>query len=92
MTNPLTQALRHSVDQTTADYIDAVQEDAANSQAAGDVLRMAMVDQLASTINEQALRIDALERAFTASTRDDRYALTKAKLVRLMTDLGYLED
>jgi len=92
MTNPLVQALRHSVDQTTADYIDAVQKDACAYQAAGDVLRMAMVDQLASTINDQVLRIDALERALTAATRDDRYALTKAKLVRLMTDLGYLED
>ena len=35
--------------------------------------------------------ITDMELSIQATTQDDKYALTKAKLIRLMKDLGYYE-
>lgn len=50
-----------------------------------------MIKTLMSEIDALKTRIVELEAARTGGTSDDKYALTKAKLVRLMKDMGYYD-
>lgn len=50
-----------------------------------------MIQTLMSEIDALKTRIVELEAARTGGTSDDKYALTKAKLVRLMKDMGYYD-
>jgi hypothetical protein len=42
-------------------------------------------------IKELEIRVAELEGAQNTANMDDKYALTKAKLVKLMKDMGYYD-
>ena len=88
--NPLTAALRAQIDQRVADYIDAAIADAVDQID----LRHVDLDESIRMIVKDTLNLDNrlanLEASTSAATKDDKYSLTKAKLVRLMKDMGYL--
>lgn len=89
-TNPLTAALRASLPPNVGDYLDAALGDL---RAAYDHELQVERDyraKLEAQLQEADRRLTEVEGLFKDATRDDRYALTKAKLVRLMKDMGYL--
>mgnify|MGYP003126016933 FL=1 len=49
------------------------------------------VSQIKDMIKELEIRVAELEGAQNNANMDDKYALTKAKLVRLMKDMGYYD-
>tara|TARA_B100000965_G_scaffold73774_1_gene58253 strand:+ start:19781 stop:20053 length:273 start_codon:yes stop_codon:yes gene_type:complete len=49
------------------------------------------VSQVKDMIKELEIRVAELESAQNSVNLDDKYALTKAKLVRLMKEMGYYD-
>ena len=84
-------ALRPEIDQRTADYVDA-------ACAVVDTECVVRTDNCCSRINllEQEiakLKVSVAEaKAIAADKPDDRYALTKVKLIRMMKEMGYYDD
>ena len=90
MSEEIKNALRPDIDAKVADYADA----------AASVVNRDCIDRTAVSQNDvMALdrRIDEVEqqindlKAQIAVVPDDKYSLTKAKLIRLMKALGYYE-
>tara|TARA_R110002153_G_C13300101_1_gene495594 strand:- start:509 stop:778 length:270 start_codon:yes stop_codon:yes gene_type:complete len=55
---------------------------------------MKFADAMESTLNALAnlnVKVSKLEADIKATNSDDKYALTKAKLIRIMKDMGYYE-
>jgi len=91
MSLTLKGALRPSIDQRIADYVDVA---------------CAVVDKECVVRKENCCsRIDLLEReiaqlklsvaeakAIAADKPDDKYSLTKVKLIRIMKEMGYYDD
>jgi hypothetical protein len=78
----------------TAQVADLVTEQARVlklDREAGEARLATMIQNLMSEIDALKTRIVELEASQAAGTADDKYALTKAKLVRLMKDMGYFE-
>lgn len=90
MTNPLTKALRAQIDQRTADYVDAAISDALAVLAEKLAETNGVLGNQASQVTQIDQRLTEAEGLLAAASRDDRYLLTKAKLVQLMKDMGYL--
>lgn len=82
-------ALRPEVPPKTADYIDAKLEQLQAEQQKAIAKALAAITQ---RLDIQTQRLDDLEEAVIHLTQaqrsDDKYSLTKAKLVRLMKELG----
>lgn len=88
MTNPLTQALRSQIDQRVADYVDSAIRDAIDLITNDLTLIHSLISQSQATEIHLANRLTEIENA---PTTDDKYALTKSKLIRLMKDMGYTD-
>lgn len=92
MSRARAQALRPLIDRNIADYIDAaiaaaVQEET-NQRRATDELLASYVnehgDKLAAHDEQLKLNADALTKA----TYEEKFALTKAKLIRALKEMG----
>jgi len=79
------EQIRKNLDPLTAQYIDML-----NSE------RKADLDALRESINSEFLaiyqRLDELGQRSVAQHEVDKYSLTKAKVIRLMKQLGIYED
>lgn len=91
MTNPLTAALRANLDPSVADYIDAALADLKQDQDLALQVERDYRATLEASLLEVSNRLTEAETLLSGQTRDDRYALTKAKLVQLMKDMGYFD-
>lgn len=98
--NPRAQAARLAITskdaQSAADYADALQTETERKLTHEiDQLRkqIAKQDEKLSSLTSQLHDLSGqLTLVTTDQSREDRFALTKARLVRLMRDLGYYED
>jgi TolA-binding protein len=84
-------ALASTIDQKVVDYVDEVERVQQRDQNVRDEQRTSEVTALQSQIEDMRLRISELEGVTNTTALDDKYTLTKAKLVRLMKDMGYYD-
>ena len=94
MSEEVRNALRPSLDSAIAEFVDA-------SIAITKASTSADVSALQNDLSNMASRITKIEEDVAALAAvsgreqiafdDDKYALTKAKLVRLMVDMGYMK-
>lgn len=84
-------ALRDKVDNQVGAYVEA-------ALAVEEVETKSREQELQGQINllitknlSLSARITDMEMLLSRHTSDDKYALTKAKLIRLMKDMGYYE-
>ena len=84
-------ALASTIDQKVVDYVDEVERVQQRDQNVRDEQRTSQVTALQSQIEAMRLRISELEGVTNTTALDDKYTLTKAKLVRLMKDMGYYD-
>ncbi len=84
-------ALASTIDQKVVDYVDEVERVQQRDQNVRDEQRTSEVTALQSQIEAMRLRISELEGVTNTTALDDKYTLTKAKLVRLMKDMGYYD-
>mgnify|MGYP000138415959 CR=1 FL=1 len=81
-------ALRDKVEGTTSAFVDA-------SVATLEAELMVALKYVQDYAEKQAQAIEALETKLAAVEKDtiksvdDRYSLTKAKMIRMMKDMGY---
>jgi hypothetical protein len=85
------ETLEIGIDSKVAEYVKEAMRVEQLERSAQDTRTATMIQNLMSEIDALKTRIVELEAAFKAGTSDDKYALTKAKLVRLMKDMGYFE-
>lgn len=88
-------ALAPLIDQRVRQYVDAViQAERHEAKSREDRLHQRL-HQLQADLNLSKATIQTLQNrldeAASPFPSDDKYALTKAKLVRLMKDLGYYD-
>jgi hypothetical protein len=91
MSQTIRDALRPSIDQKTADFVDAsiaVQNADRVRDETAILNRLVRLQDELSTVKNQIAEINAL----IASQPDDKYALTKAKLIRLMKQQGIYDE
>ncbi len=84
-------ALASTIDQKVVDYVDEVERVQQRELDVRDEHRTSEVNALKSQIEEMRKRISELEGLTNTTDLDDKYTLTKAKLVRLMKDMGYYD-
>lgn len=84
-------ALASTIDQKVVDYVNEVERVQQLNLDSRDEQRTSEVDALKYQIEEMRKRISELEGLTNTTALDDKYALTKAKLVRLMKDMGYYD-
>ena len=90
MSTTVREAIRPDVEAKTATFVDA-------SFAVADRECILRTEKANSTIIALEDKITSLKeevrelKALMAAEPDDKYSLTKAKLIRLMKDLGYYE-
>ena len=84
-------ALAATIDQKVVDYVDEVERVQRLDLDDRDEQRTSEVDVLKSQIQAMRVRISELEGLTNTTALDDKYTLTKAKLVRLMKDMGYYD-
>ncbi len=84
-------ALASTIDQKVVDYVDEVERVQQRDLDVRDEQRTSEVTALKSQIEAMRLRISELEGVTNTTALDDKYTLTKAKLVRLMKDMGYYD-
>lgn len=92
MSAKIRDALRASIDQKVADFVDASCAVIQAAIMANDTLNQAVNRSALDRITQLEQRIKELESALAEKRNandEDKYALTKAKLVRLMKDMGY---
>lgn len=83
--------LATTIDQKVVDYISEVERVQQLDLDARDKKRQSEVASLKAEIETMRNRIAELEGLGSTTALDDKYALTKAKLVRLMKDMGYYD-
>ena len=91
MSQTIRDTLRQSIDQKTADFIDAsvaVQNADRVRDETAILNRLVRLQDELSTIKNQIAEINAL----MATEPDYKYALTKAKLIRLMKQQGIYDE
>jgi len=79
------------IDSKVVDYVDEKARVLELERDAKETRLANMIQTLMSEIDGLKTRISELEGASSTSASDDKYALTKAKLVRLMKDMGYYD-
>ena len=85
------QALEKEVDVKTSQLIE-VSNSLEKAEAEQREQRLQeQIDLLNKKVTTLTGAITDMEMKISNSTQDDKYALTKAKLIRLMKDLGYYE-
>ncbi len=90
MSKEVKEALRSDVPLKTLQYIDAADDEMMSEAEKKIELVKKEVATLKDDIAALVSNIDEL-RAAVENKPDDKYALTKTKLVRLMVDMGYLK-
>ena len=85
------ETLKSTVDANVSDYVTEQARVLELDREAQDKRHATMIQNLMSEIDGLKTRISELEAAQKVGTSDDKYALTKAKLVRLMKDMGYYD-
>ena len=83
--------LATTIDQKVVEYISEVERVQQLDLDARDKKRQSEVASLKAEIETMRNRISELEGLASTTALDDKYALTKAKLVRLMKDMGYYD-
>jgi len=84
-------SLKTTVDPMVAELVTEQARVNELDREANDTRHANMIQNLMSEIDALKTRIVELEAAQKVGTSDDKYALTKAKLVRLMKDMGYYD-
>lgn len=84
-------ALLANVDPSVADAIKETKRVVELEREAEQRGHANLIQTLMSEIDALKTRIVELEARRTGDASDDKYALTKAKLVRLMKDMGYYD-
>ena len=84
-------SLKTTVDPMVAELVTEQARVNELDRAANDTRHANLIQNLMSEIDALKTRIVELEAAQKVGTSDDKYALTKAKLVRLMKDMGYYD-
>lgn len=84
-------ALAHEIDQKVVDYITEVERIQQRELDARDERNRNSVTTLTAQIQDLKLQVQDLNDQIQTFRSDDKYALTKAKLIRLMKDKGYYE-
>jgi polyhydroxyalkanoate synthesis regulator phasin len=86
------QALRQNIDDRIADYIDEVDRvqtlelNSANTQRRKNVESLrAEIDRMREEVRKLTIKVEMTPEM------DDKYAITKAKLIQLMKDMGYYD-
>ena len=86
------QALRRNIDGRIADYIDKVDRIQTLELKAANEQRRKNVDVLKSEIERLRKEVENISiKIETTPELDDKYAITKAKLIQLMKDMGYYD-
>lgn len=84
-TSNLLQALRANLaDQTVGQYLDELQRVLAAEQTLRDQETAATIAALESALRDTDAVVAVLRQELSDLTRDDRYQLTKAKVIRLL--------
>ena len=85
-------ALRSQVESKVRDYVDEVERQTQLDQAALDKKQNSRIKQLEEKITELTTELNEVRGKLEhmAGTNNDKYVLTKAKLIRLMKDMGYI--
>ena len=85
------KALEKEVDVKTSQLIEVSNSlEKAEAKQREQILQE-QIDVLNKKVTTLTGAITDMEMKISNSTQDDKYALTKAKLIRLMKDLGYYE-
>ncbi len=84
-------SLKTTVDPMVAELVTEQARVNELDRVANDTRHANMIQNLMSEIDALKTRIVELEAAQKVGASDDKYALTKAKLVRLMKDMGYYD-
>ncbi len=84
-------ALASTIDPKIVDYVDEVERVHAREHNLDETHRASEVARLKAHIEDLRKRIAELEGLTSTAKLDDKYALTKAKLVRLLKDMGYYD-
>ena len=84
-------SLKSTVDPMVAELVTEQARVNELDREANDTRHANLIQNLMSEIDALKTRIVELEAAQKVGTSDDKYALTKAKLVRLMKDMGYYD-
>ena len=85
------QVLAGNIDGKIVDYVEEVMRVHNIDTKANDleiILRVTAINDHIQLLSEQ---LKELKAQMAASTSDDKYALTKAKLIRMMKDMGYYD-
>lgn len=86
------QALRQNIDGRIADYIDEVDRIQTLELNAANEQRRKNVEVLKSEIERLRIEVENISiKIETTPELDDKYAITKAKLIQLMKDMGYYD-
>lgn len=86
------QALRQNIDGKIADYIDEVDRIQTEELHAENHRRRKGVEAIRADLAELRADIEQIKLRLDAEPKsDDKYAITKAKLVQLMKDMGYYD-
>lgn len=81
-------ALRAEIDQKTAEYVDAAIADAMATLNAYMLRVESKVTKLKNEHEITRANLTNMQTQSTSASSDDKYALTKAKLVKLMKEMG----
>ena len=85
------QVLAGNIDGKIVDYVEEVMRVHNIDTKANDleiIMRVTAINDHIQLLSEQ---LKELKAQMAASTSDDKYALTKAKLIRMMKDMGYYD-
>jgi len=91
MSEDVREALRLSLDTTTVDFVDA-SIGLAQKVCSSDIAELRdHLSVIVTRLEKIEADIATLSETRAVAYEDDKYALTKQKLVRLMIDMGYME-
>lgn len=83
--------LATTIDKRVVDYVSEVERVQQLDLNVRDQKQQSEITKLKREIETMRTRIAELEGLASTASLDDKYALTKAKLVRLMKDMGYYD-
>ena len=83
--------LRDKVDNQVGAYVEAALTVEETVAKAREEKLQEQIDLLMNKNLALSARVTDMEMLLSKTTSDDKYALTKAKLIRLMKDMGYYD-
>ena len=85
------QVLAGNIDGKIVDYVEEVMRVHNIETTARETEILARVTAVNDHIQLLSEQLKELKTQMTESTSDEKYALTKAKLIRMMKDMGYYD-